>query len=582
MLRFLSIRHLAVIDQLEIDFEPGLTVLTGETGAGKSMLVEALDLLVGGRASADLVRTGEDTATVQAIFDVGGEAGSGAGTRAGIREAIIRREVSAQGRSRAFIDDALATTTALREFGAGLVDLHGQHEHQALLNPESHGPLLDENLGAPELLASVAERYEAWREARAALDRTQLSEREKAARIELINFQLGDIEKIGPKAGEDEQLADERTMLANADRLSRISTEAYAALYDGERAALGSLATVWKRLADLAELDAKARAYLDQREEVKSRLEDLAFFLRGYADGLDASPARLQDVEDRLAHLERLKRKYGPSLAEVIERRNNLRAELDALGASEEQASQLARRAADAADAFLAVARQLSAARRKVGAALARKLETALAALAMPKCRVDIRTATHEQYESRWTRQGIDLVEFYLSPNPGEELRPLAKIASGGELSRVMLALHGLSAGAAEHDRGVTRTLVFDEVDAGIGGEAADAVGAELQQLASRCQVLCITHLPQIAARGDAHFVIDKQVKGGRTMTTITRLDQSGREQELARMIAGAAISATVVASAREMLAGRQRSETKPKVESESRPRAKAKAPRGA
>ena len=578
MLRFLSIRHLAVIDQLEIDLEPGLTVLTGETGAGKSMLVEALDLLVGGRASADLVRTGEDTATVQAIFEW-----------ADGRESIVRREVSAQGRSRAFIDDALATTVALREFGGGMVDLHGQHEHQALLNPEAHGPLLDENLGAPELLASVAERYDAWRAARAALDRTQLSEREKAARIELINFQLGEIDKVDPKPGEDERLSDERVMLANADRLSRLSTEAYAALYENEHAALASLATVWKRMAELAEIDVNARVYLDQRDEVKSRLEDLAFFLRGYAAELDASPARLQDVEDRLAMLERLKRKHGPALSDVIDRRHALKAELDALGASEEQASELARRAADAASAFVAVARQLSATRRKVGAALGRKLETALAALAMPKCRVDIRTSTCEHDEARWTSRGVDHVEFYLSPNPGEELRPLAKIASGGELSRVMLALHGLSAGAAEQGAGVTRTLVFDEVDAGIGGEAADAVGAELQKLAVRCQVLCITHLPQIAARGDVHIVIDKVVKGGRTMTTVARLDQGGREQELARMIAGAAISPTVVASAREMLAGRQRShsasvmtgEHKPKGESESRSRAKAKVTRG-
>lgn len=571
MLRFLSIRHLAVIDQLEIDLEPGLTVLTGETGAGKSMLVEALDLLVGGRASAELVRTGEDTATVQAIF----ERGDG-------RETIVRREVSAQGRSRAFIDDALATTMALRELGNGLVDLHGQHEHQALLNPEAHGPLLDDNLGAPELLASVTDRYEAWRDARAALDRTQLSEREKAARIELINFQLGEIEKVSPKADEDERLADERLMLANADRLSRLSTEAYAALYDSEHAALTSLATVWKRMADLAELDPKARPYLDQRDEVKSRLEDLAYFLRGYADGLDASPTRLQEVEDRLAALERLKRKHGPTLADVIDRWHSLRAELDSLGASEVQAAQLARRAADAADGFLAVARQLSATRRKAGANLSKQLETALASLAMPKCRVDIRVATHEQDDSRWSSRGIDQVEFYLSPNPGEELRPLAKIASGGELSRVMLALHGLSASSGDTHQGSMRTLVFDEVDAGIGGEAADAVGAELQALASRCQVLCITHLPQIAARGDAHLVIEKQVKGGRTMTTVTKLDSGGREQELARMIAGAAISAAVVASAKEMLETRKRREQNTKGESESRQKAKAKVRRGA
>lgn len=571
MLRFLSIRHLAVIDQLEIDLEPGLTVLTGETGAGKSMLVEALDLLVGGRASADLVRTGEDTATVQAIFEAAEQ-----------RERIVRREVSAQGRSRAFIDDTLATTGALKELGAGLVDLHGQHEHQALLNPETHGPLVDENLGAPELLTRVDSAFVAWRDAKSALERTQLSEREKAARIELISFQLGEIDKVGPKPGEDEQLGEERQMLANADRLTRLSTEAYAALYESEQAALTSLATVWKRLTDLADLDPKARGYLDQRDEVKSRLEDLAFFLRDYAKELDASPARLQDVEDRLAALERLKRKHGPELADVIAHRNGLKAELDSLGASEEQAAALARRAEAARNAFLLVARELSDARRAVATRLAKKLEAALATLAMPKCRVEIRIATDDRDEARWTARGIDHVEFYLSPNPGEEVRPLAKIASGGELSRVMLALHGISVDTAEAAAGLVRTLVFDEVDAGIGGEAADAVGAELQKLAERCQVLCITHLPQIAARGDVHMVIDKTVKGGRTMTTVTRLDAQAREHELARMIAGAAISPAVVASAREMLITRKRSETKAKGESESRSRAKAKAPRGA
>ena len=571
MLRYLRIRHLAVIDQLEIDFEPGLTVLTGETGAGKSMLVEALDLLVGGRASADLVRTGEDTAAVQAIFE-----------GAGGRETIVRRELSSQGRSRAFIDDTLATTAALKELGAGLLDLHGQHEHQALLNPETHGPLLDDTLGASPLLQKVADAHATWREARAALDRTQLSEREKAARLDLIAFQLGEIDKVGPLAGEDERLADERQVLANADRLSRLSTEAYAALYESDSAALTALGVAWKRLADLAELDPKARPYLDQREEVKSRLEDLAFFLRDYASELDASPNRLQDVEDRLAAIERLKRKYGPGLADVIERRAALKAEQTSLGASEQQAAALAKRAEAAAQAFLSAARELSVVRSKGAAVLAKRIEGALASLAMPKCRVDIRVVASDRDDSAWSARGIDQVEFYLSPNPGEELRPLARIASGGELSRVMLALHNVTAADGDPSDSVVRTLVFDEVDAGIGGEAADAVGAQLQALASRCQVLCITHLPQIAARGDAHFVIDKQVKAGRTMTTVTRLDVSGREQELARMIAGAAISPTVVASAREMLATRQRSEIKAKGESESRSKAKAKAPRGA
>ncbi len=575
MLRFLSIRHLAVIDELEIDFDAGLTVLTGETGAGKSMLVEALDLLVGGRASADLVRTGEDTAAVQAIFErqPAGDDEPAGGKNVG-REIIVRREVSAQGRSRAFIGDALATTAALKELGSELLELHGQHEHQALLNPESHGPLLDERLSV-NLLEHTSETYEQWREARAALERTNMSAREKAARVEMISFQLSELDKVQPKAGEDDALAAERSVLANADRLSRLSTEAYGLLYENETAALTELAGVWKRLAELAAIDPRAQPYLDQRDEVKSRLEDLSFFLREYASELDASPSRLQEVEDRLAALERLKRRHGPSLDEVVAKQQALHEELHALGASEEQAAALEARVSRTAGEFVAAARSLSEARSIAAAGLGKSLETGLSALAMPKCRVDVRVTSHERDESRWSGRGTDEIELYLSANPGEDLRPLARIASGGELSRVMLALHQLTA-VTPH-----RTLVFDEVDAGIGGEAADAVGAELQALAGRCQVLCITHLPQIAARADSHLAIDKRVKGGRTMTVISKLDQAGRENEIARMISGAAVSATVVASAKEMLATRQRSEARAKGESETRPRAKAKGTRG-
>src|SRR5262245_57270453 len=242
MLRFLGVRHLAVIDRLEVEFEPGLNVLTGETGAGKTMLVEAIDLLLGGRASVDLVRTGEDTATVQAIFE-----------HAGGRDVIVRREISAQGRSRAFLDDALATTTALRELGARFVDLHGQHEHQALLDPAEHVTCLDAFAGHHDLTEDVSREFAAWRSAKAALDRTQLGEREKRARIEIAAFQLQEIDRVNPTDGEDDRLDTERLVLANADRLGRLSSEAYAALYEGEHAALSSLAAVWKRVAELAD-----------------------------------------------------------------------------------------------------------------------------------------------------------------------------------------------------------------------------------------------------------------------------------------------------------------------------------------
>lgn len=564
MLRFLAIRHLAVIDHLEVEFVPGLTVLTGETGAGKSMLVEAIDLLVGGRASADLVRTGEDTATIQAIFE-----------RADGREVIVRREISAQGRSRAFIDDALATSAALRELGASLVDLHGQHEHQTLLNPQEHAGFVDAYAGHTNLTVEVSRLFAEWRAAASALERTRLSDREKAARIELVSFQLAELDRVAPLSGEDDRLLAERQVLANADRLVRLSTEAYASLYEGEGAALGALAVVWKRVADLAAIDPRFQPYVDQRDEVKSRLEDLSFMLRSYAGDLDASPERLQQVEDRLAAIERLKKKHGPSLDDVIATRQAFQDELAALQASDERVAFLELQVTKAADTFRSLALQLSAARRAAGTRLARALESALVHLAMPHSRVDVRVVAMPDQPGTWSASGLDAVEFFLSPNPGEDLRPLARIASGGELSRIMLALKTL---ATPDDPG--RTLIFDEVDAGIGGAAADAVGARLQVLGARFQVLCITHLPQIAARGTSHLHIAKDVREGRTLTVVGRLEAEAREVEIARMIAGDKVTPLVLASARDMLAARRTGEQTSKGESESRDQAKAKGKR--
>jgi DNA repair protein RecN (Recombination protein N) len=559
MLRFLSIRHLAVIDRLEIDFEPGLNILTGETGAGKSILVEAIDLLVGGRASADLVRTGEDAAAIQAVFE-----------RPDGREVIVRRELSSQGRSRAFIDDALATSGALRELGDRLLDLHGQHEHQALLDPAEHLDVLDAYANLAAGRAELASQFDAWRAAAGALERTRLDDREKRARIEMASFQLQEIDRANPAAGEDETLAAERLLLANADRLSRLSADAFAALYDGDAAALASLGVVWKRLGELSALDARFAPYLDQREDIKARLDDLAHFLRSYAAGLDQSPDRLQTVEDRLAAIERLKKKYGPSLADVLMRRDARRDELAALESTAERAAALELAERTAREAFAASAARVSDLRRGAAPRLARALESALTELAMPKSRVDVRVTSSAE-GAHWTSRGLDVVEFYLSPNPGEEVRPLASIASGGELSRIMLALRQL--GVADQPG---RTLIFDEVDAGIGGEAADAVGRRLQDLGTRYQVLCVTHLPQIAARAGTHFRIAKHVRAGRTGTVLERLDAAGREQEIARMIAGAEITPVVLASARELLRSRE-SEVKAKGESESDARAKGR-----
>ena len=539
MIRFLSVTNLAVIDRLDLEFAPGFNVLTGETGAGKSILVGAVGLLVGGRASADLVRTGEETAAVQAVFEKqdGGEV-------------IVRREVSSQGRSRAFVDGALVTSAALRAAAGSLVDLHGQHEHQVLLDPTAHLDLLDEFAGVTPVRDGVAAAFRAWQQLRDERARLAAAEQQKASRAEFLAFQLSEIDTIAPQADEDQELITTRQVLANADRLQRLCGDAYTALYEGDEAALAALGTVWKKTGELAALDAKFAPYVEAREAIKSQLEDLAFFLRSYSQNIDASPARLQEIEDRLALLERLKKKHGPSLADVIAKAVHLRRELHDIEHATERAAELDAALGTAAAAYRQVAGDLSIRRRAAAKEFGKALEKALADLAMAKTRCEVRFAVDGNGgEGAWSDRGLDEAEFYISPNPGEDVKPLARIASGGELSRIMLALKTLASTDAPG-----KTLIFDEVDAGIGGAVADVVGARLRLLGERFQVLCITHLPQIAAYGATHYRIAKSVKGGRTSTGVTRIDGAARETEIARMMGGTDVSASVLAGAREMI----------------------------
>lgn len=559
MLRFLRIRSLAVIEAVEVEFEPGFNVLTGETGAGKSILVEAVGLLLGARASADLVRTGEAQATIEAIFEAD-------------REIVVRREITSQGRSRSFINGALATAGALRDLSARLVELHGQHEHQALLDPLTHLPLLDHFAGVEELATRVASAWSAVRTLREQLERSRMDAREKAARLDLIAFQVGEIERAAPKAGEDEELAATRQVLASAERIQRLCEESYAALYESDAAVLSGLGGVWKRVGELAAIEPQFSPYFEARDGIKSQLEDLAFFLRHYADGVDASPGRLQEIEDRLALLERLKRKHGPTLQDVIERGIALKRERDLLSGTGERAADLERELEAATARYLDVARDLSRRRRTAAREFATALEALLAELAMARTRFEVRFAGGELPPERWSERGIDEAEFFVSPNPGEDLRPLARIVSGGELSRVMLALKTLAAADTPG-----KTLIFDEVDAGIGGRVADVVGARLRALGERFQVLCITHLAQIAAHGTTQFRIEKIVRGKRTVTSVEQLDAEQRVDEIGRMIGGAALTEQVRGSARELLSTAQRSQPlhkdKAKAKGESRKR---------
>jgi DNA repair protein RecN (Recombination protein N) len=559
MLRFLRIRHLAVIDSVEVEFGPGLNVLTGETGAGKSILVEAVGLLLGGRASGDLVRTGEDDAAIEAIFETGGE------------ELLVRREITAQGRSRAFINGALATAGALKDISNRLIALHGQHEHHTLLDPSTHLAVLDTFGRLDGLLAATAAAFDAMRASQDELARVRAAARDRDSRLDLVTFQLGELERAALRApapgetGEDLELAALRRVLASAERVERLCTESYTSLYESDDAILAGLVGVWRRVAELADLDPQFKPYLDTRDGIKSQLEDLAGFLRKYADTIEASPARLQEVEERLALLERLKRKHGPTLADVIARRDALVRELSDLSGAGERIAELERELAVGRSVFLDAAGRLSRQRRRLAAGFAKQLESLLAELAMERTRFEVRFRPGALPEAAWSARGIDDAEFFVSPNLGEDVRPLARIVSGGELSRIMLAIktltattrHGFSDASDRSPSASSPGLIFDEVDAGIGGRVADVVGRKLRTLGSAFQVLCITHLPQIAAYADTHFEIEKRTEGGRTRTTVRRLNDNSRVDELARMMGGEAISDGLRQSAREMLTER-------------------------
>jgi DNA repair protein RecN (Recombination protein N) len=552
MLRLLRIERLAVIDSVEVEFSPGFNVLTGETGAGKSVLVEAVDLLLGGRASPELVRTGEATATIEASFE------------ASARTLVVRRELAAQGRSRAFIDGELVTAAGLKDLTAGLIELHGQREHHTLLDPASHLDVLDAYGSLDRLTVPTARAYRALEESEAELQRFRRAAADRSTRLELVAFQLGELDRAALKTvKEDEELSAVRQVLASADRIERLCAEAYGSLYDDDESILARLGAVWRRVEDLAALDPQFRPYLECRDSIKAQLEDLAISLRRYGESIDASPQRLQETEERLALLERLKRKYGPTLAEVIARRDSLRKESDDLGRYDERLAKLEAQTDSARATYVAAAEALSVERRKAAVDFAHSIERLLGDLAMERTRFEVRFNTDALPSSNWTARGFDEAEFFISPNPGEELRPLARIVSGGELSRVMLAIKTLSAARAmEAPAGNERSgregapaLIFDEIDAGISGRVADVVGRRLRALGSTFQVLCITHLPQIAAYADAHFHVEKVVNRSRTRTSVERLTQAGRIEELARMLGGASVSDRMRASAREMLA---------------------------
>jgi len=555
MLKLLRINNIALISSLELELRPGLVLLTGETGAGKSIVVDSLGLLLGERASPELVRTGEEKATVEAVVEVSQAAGflEERGLPTDGDELVIRREVHASGKGRASVNGALVPVSLLRELAPQVAAIHGQHEPQGLLDPQTHLDVVDAFAGGA-VGRPLAEFHRDLRAVEIALERLRGDRREAERRREMLEFQAGEIEHAGLSVGEEEALRVERARLLNAGRLAAATAEAYDLLYEDEAAVLARLAQVFRRVDELAAIEPDFRPAAEARLAALAPLEDLALRLRDYRETLEVTPGRLDEIELRLAQMERLKKKYGASVAEVVAFGERCRRELSAMGSPEEQERSLLARREELAASYLERGRVLSKQRRAAAGELRRRVQAELAELAMEKTRFEVAFAPADAEEaaadpSRWTERGLEEAEFLLSPNAGEELRPLVRIASGGELSRLMLALKSV----AGHDT-PGLTLVFDEVDAGIGGRVAEVVGRKLRRLSARRQVLCVTHLPQIAAFADQHLAVRKRVTAGRTHTSVDCLSEDGRIEEVARMLGGQTITATGREHAREML----------------------------
>lgn len=558
MLLELRIRNFAIIEEAALEFDPGLNVLSGETGAGKTIILSALGLLLGARASPEMVRADAKEAMVEGLFEIEGEAALDGldGRPPDRREILIRRSLAEGGRSRVMIDGELATVHTLSRIGAALVQVYGQHEQQSLLRVESHQEVLDRYGGFDRDLAEYRALYEEARTLRTRLDELVRRERERADLLELARFRVSELERAGLSPGEDEELKRERTVLANAARLAAAANESEQALYGGEGAALDILAGAETRLCEAAALDASLNGPMEMLKVARANLEEAAHALRAYGEKIEADPARLEEIDNRLQELSRLKRKYGGSLDEALrtlERSRDEIAELEGVAESKAETEVELNRALDR---LLAAATGLSTKRKRAAVDLGRRMEAELKSLGMRSPAFEARLAALANGDGAFTREGvalgpdgIDTVEFHLSPNLGQPPMPLARIASGGELSRVMLALKRLEA----QRRGVA-TMIFDEVDAGIGGEIAQVVGRKLKQLARYHQVLCVTHLAQIAAFADRHFQVEKNEWRGATRSRVRTLEDGERAAEIARMLGGAAVSDKFRRAARELL----------------------------
>lgn len=568
MLRLLNIANIALIDRLQVEFKPGLNVLSGETGSGKSIIIDALSLLLGDRAPADMVRSGEARAYVEGVFEIEEnpplkKALEDAGLEDGGEELLIKRELASNGRGRVFVNNQAATLGILKAMQPHLIDLHGQGDQQSLLSPEVHLNLFDAFAGAAKNRLKTAQAYDKLAKTLKDLEQSQQSESERLQALDTLNFQIAEIEQAALGITEDADLEAERRLLVNAEKLTTLTGEMYGAIAEDESSMLTRLGGVQKRLKDLASLDDSFSAYSEQLATVKDILDDLAFTLGDYTEKIQASPERLKDVDDRITEILRLKRKYGGTVAEILETCESLKQRREQYLNSEAHTKSLEAGLRSDLKEFLSESARLTRLRKSAIKDFEAKICTEFADVSLAAARFHVElngadpSATSDRIRrligdeeiGELRRSGAETVEFFFSANEGEDPKPLSGVASGGELSRLMLVLKTITAPTL-----IPKTLIFDEIDAGIGGKVADSVGSRLHRLSQTNQVLCITHQVQLARYADAHFMVQKGLIEGRTITQIEELDRQGRIEELARMIGGSEITPLARKHAQELL----------------------------
>ena len=553
MLLELVVENYAVVERLRVHFHTGLNLLTGETGSGKSIVVDALGLLLGGRASADMIRTGETRARVAGIFEVRDQAAARrllepAGLEIEDGELLIEREILASGKSRAFVGSRPVSAGLLRDLAPLLADIHGQHDQQLLFSPDAQRDMLDSFAGKSDLVDRVAALFGRWRETMAELDELERNEQEKLRLLDLWSFQRKEIESAALEPDEDTALENERRVLQNVQKLQESASTAYEAVYESPESALALARIAAKRVEELLRIDSTLEGLRDHLKSAQLSLQEAGYGLRDYVSHLEANPGRLEEVENRLAAIGRLKRKYGQSIPEILAFLEDVRAQIAGVETAGERMEALRKEQKRLAVEFEKAAGELTETRKAAARRLEKRVEAELAQLAMERTVFRVEIA-----EGPWSVSGADAIEFLVSPNVGEEPRPLDKVASGGEISRIALALKTCLAGGKS---AAGRTLVFDEVDAGVGGSAAEGVGRRLKKLAAANQVLCVTHLPQIAGFADHHYRVEKMEERGRTVAVMEELHGEARTREIGRMLSGQKLTEEAIRNAEQLIRG--------------------------